>query len=191
MTSKYAGIFKHAMELHFIGQAGREVIASSSSIDPYHCKLTFSPLKIPHMFVNDRGFVTHHATIETSGPNGEGIKSTDVKLTAEKSTANELQVGDVYSMSCKLIASNDSRPDYLYFNGATSANLSSMEEINAEVLNATLNKISVKALGTIVAKETIPASGPGGRDACMITLKLVDIDPLVSLLYLERMASRN
>ncbi|EGG13244.1 uncharacterized protein MELLADRAFT_58310 [Melampsora larici-populina 98AG31] len=129
------------------------------------------------MSLNDDGFVVHHGTIETSGVGNAGIRSTDVNLITTKSTASRIKVGNLYTMKCKLIASNDAKPDYLHVDDSTCVNHGPMAEVSENFLNTTIDKVSFTTRGMVMAIKTMPPTLPGASDGCMITLQSTDIDP--------------
>ncbi|EGG13243.1 uncharacterized protein MELLADRAFT_123950 [Melampsora larici-populina 98AG31] len=156
MSIVNSSILQHPIQLQFIGRAGREFVQTS---------------------LRNRGFVSHTASINTSGLKGNHITSTDVNLTAFNWSQNEINVGDMYSMSCKLIASNDANADHLHFDSATSLDVTSVYPVGENLIRGAVDRVSLTALGTIVGKEIVPgdADHPSG---CTITLKSVDIDPI-------------
>jgi hypothetical protein len=114
------------------------------------------------------------------------ITSTPVKLTTSKFSGTELNSGDAYTMSCKLIASNDAAPDHLHFTAATRLDIDPLggsDDATHKFDSSTIGKILITAYGSITHKEIIRGMRPGEPTACVITLKSVDIDPTVSLTH--------
>ncbi|KAH9813060.1 hypothetical protein DFH28DRAFT_1129012 [Melampsora americana] len=129
----------------------------------------------------NKGFLSHYAAIITSGMNGGSKFANPVFLTAYGSQADALKPGSLYSMNCKLIGTNDGNNDHLHFENANRVNFGSVENIGINVTNEMMDKVSMVALGIIVAKDTVKDPFYKGKSTVVVTVKHTDYDPFTRM----------
>lgn len=103
-----------------------------------------------------------------------------INVTAYGSTAEALVPKNVYSMNCKFIGSNDDRDDHLHFEHSTRINLGPVENFPETFLEELLDKVSIVAMGIVVAREIIRDPAYQSKPTVVVTLKSTDYDPIVS-----------
>lgn len=104
-------------------------------------------------------------------------------MTAYGSTSEALIPKNVYSMNCKFIGSNDDRDDHLHFENSTRINLGPVENFSEAFLEEILDKVSVVAMGIVVAREIIRDPAYQSKPTVVLTLKSTDYDPIVSAVF--------
>ncbi|EGG03065.1 uncharacterized protein MELLADRAFT_65780 [Melampsora larici-populina 98AG31] len=80
------------------------------------------------------------------------MTSISVKLFTKKSDNVQLTTGGLYSMRCKLIATNDLCDDHLHFNSATRIIEPSVPGVTDSVVESPVNRVQITAIGTIIEK---------------------------------------
>jgi hypothetical protein len=106
-----------------------------------------------------------------------------INVTAYGSTSEALIPKNVYSMNCKFIGSNDDRDDHLHFENSTRINLGPVENFSEAFLEEILDKVSVVAMGIVVAREIIRDPAYQSKPTVVLTLKSTDYDPIVSAVF--------
>lgn len=127
-----------------------------------------------------KGFLSHLGTILTSGMNGSDSFSNALYLTSYGPPIDSLIEGSLYSMACKMIGSNDENYDHLHFENSHRINFGSSENLGENVPEDLMDKISMIAMGIIVAIDTVKDPLYKGKTTVIATLKHTDYDPFVS-----------
>ncbi|EGG08772.1 uncharacterized protein MELLADRAFT_104601 [Melampsora larici-populina 98AG31] len=134
--------------------------------------------EIRNLRQNDSGFTTFSAKISIPGATKNAAAIVDVELTTLLKYNIDMNVGDLYTISCKFIASNTPRNDTLHFCKDSCVKLLSAEESGSTFDNNAMGRISMVALGTVVAKEILPNPENESEVSVVLTVKAVDIDPV-------------
>jgi hypothetical protein len=116
----------------------------------------------------------------TSGMNGGASFANGCYLTSYGSQADSLSPGGLYTMTCKLIGTNDKNEDHLHFENCNRINLGSVEQLGINVTTEAMDKVTMVGLGIIVAKDVIKDPLYKGKPTVVATLKHTDYDPFVS-----------
>jgi hypothetical protein len=141
---------------------------------------TLIVLQVAALLTKNKGFISHHAFIATSGMNGGVPFTHPINVTAYGSTSESLVPKNVYSMNCKLIGSNNDRDDHLHFENNNRINLGPAENFPEIFIEELLDKISIVAMGIVVAREIIRDPAYQSKPTVVVTLKSTDYDPIVS-----------
>ncbi|EGG13240.1 helix-turn-helix domain-containing protein [Melampsora larici-populina 98AG31] len=157
MSRSESRTISHPIRVYFTGEAGAEVAALLSK---------------------NKGFISHHASISTSGMNGGEDFANPINVTAYGSTAEALIPQHIYSMSCKFIGSNDERDDHLHFENAHRINWGPTENFPESFCDSLMDKVSIVALGTVVARDIIKDPVYKGKPTVVVTTKSTDYDPI-------------
>lgn len=147
----------HPNRVYFTGEAGTEVAA---------------------LLTQNKGFISHHASITTSGMNGGEMFVNPINVTAYGSTAEALVPQHVYTMSCKFIGTNDERDDHLHFENSARINLGSTDIFPENFCEHLMDKVAIVALGIVVARDIIKDPNYKGKPTVVVTLKSTDYDPI-------------
>ncbi|KAH9814725.1 hypothetical protein DFH28DRAFT_1127230 [Melampsora americana] len=129
----------------------------------------------------NKGFISHHAAIVTSGMNEGTSFSNGLFLTSYGTQADSLVPGGLYGMNCKMIGTNDGNEDHLHFENASRINLGTVENIGINVTSELMDKIGMTALGIIVAKDVIKDPIYNGKPTVIATLKHTNYDPFTRM----------
>ncbi|EGF98839.1 uncharacterized protein MELLADRAFT_95079 [Melampsora larici-populina 98AG31] len=147
----------HPIRVGFLGEAGTQALTKMNG---------------------SKGFISHHASITTSGMNGGAPFENPIQITSYGSQSDTLASKNVYSMNCKLIGTNDSNDDQLHFENANRVNLGSVDKFGNFFVGELIDKITMSALGIVVAREMITDSAFKGKSTVVVTLKSTDYDPI-------------
>ncbi|EGF98211.1 uncharacterized protein MELLADRAFT_96086 [Melampsora larici-populina 98AG31] len=138
----------HTVRVSFMGEAGTEAFARLNGA---------------------KGFISHHASIATTGMNGGTPFKNPIQLSSYGSQADTLIPRNVYAMNCKLIGTNNNTDDQLHFENINRINLGSVNRFGEFFV--------------VYSRDLIQDPAHGGKSTVVITLKHTDYDPLVSALY--------
>ncbi|KAH9806989.1 hypothetical protein DFH28DRAFT_1090363 [Melampsora americana] len=147
----------HPVRISFTGEAGAQALSQMNG---------------------NKGFISHHASIATSGMNGGAPFENPIQITSYGLQAETLLPKHVYSMNCKLIGTNDNTDDQLHFEKVNRINLGSIDKYGDFFVGELVDKISVTALGYVVARNLITDPAYKGKTTVVVTLKHTDYDPI-------------
>lgn len=146
----------HPVRVSFTGEVGAEALTKMNG---------------------NKGFISHHASIATSGMNGGAPFENGIQVTSFGSQADTVNPKNVYSMNCKLIGTNNDTDDHLHFENVNRINLGSVERFGNFFVGELVDKISMTALGIVVARDLITDPVFKGKTTVVVTLKNTDYDP--------------
>ncbi|EGG08615.1 uncharacterized protein MELLADRAFT_84731 [Melampsora larici-populina 98AG31] len=147
----------HPIRVGFMGEAGAQALAKMNG---------------------SKGFISHHASIATSGMTGGAPFENPIQITSYGSQADTLAAKNVYLMNCKLIGTNNSTNDQLHFENANRINLGSVDKFGEFFVGELIDKITISALGYVVGRDLITDPVFKGKSTVVVTLKSTDYDPL-------------
>ncbi|KAH9817692.1 hypothetical protein DFH28DRAFT_1220004 [Melampsora americana] len=150
----------HPCRIHYVGECGEE-----------------GPAPKP---IN-KGFLSHHAAIVTSGMNEGSSFSNGIYLTSYGSQSDSITPGGLYAMTCKMIGTNDKNEDHFHFENSNRFNLGSVEHVGINMTNEAMDKVTMIGLGIIVAKDVIKDPLYKGKPTVIATLKHTDYDPFTRM----------
>ncbi|EGF98025.1 uncharacterized protein MELLADRAFT_69632 [Melampsora larici-populina 98AG31] len=126
--------YTHSTYVHYVGRVGKE---------------DTSPI------LKTRGFTSTRGDIATSGLSHKGLFATAVLLTTPYSLSSPLKRGHFYAITCKLIASNTSTVDHLYYNENRAIDLGVFSGTVTDMLLKVIDKVTVTAHGFITHLHTL------------------------------------
>ncbi|KAH9806907.1 hypothetical protein DFH28DRAFT_1101785 [Melampsora americana] len=132
----------HPCRIHYVGECGEE-----------------GPAPKP---IN-KGFLSHHAAIVTSGMNEGSSFSNGIYLTSYGSQSDSITPGGLS----------------LSFENSNRFNLGSVEHVGINMTNEAMDKVTMIGLGIIVAKDVIKDPLYKGKPTVIATLKHTDYDPFL------------
>ncbi|EGG01929.1 uncharacterized protein MELLADRAFT_110587 [Melampsora larici-populina 98AG31] len=151
-----AGFVRNPIYLHFLGQAG--------------------PLSECDL-IKHSGYKSFHSCIATAGVNGKDPYANAVLLTC-KDTDRSLKADSLYSMTCRLIASNTANFDHLHFTREDILSLGKPRPGAKNCAAKFINKVASTVHGRIFDREILDDSSDDGEYTILLTLKHVDHDPI-------------
>ncbi|EGG11105.1 uncharacterized protein MELLADRAFT_92457 [Melampsora larici-populina 98AG31] len=128
-----------------------------------------------------KGFLSHLAAVLTSGMNGSKPFSNPFYLTSYGPTLDSLVEGSLYGMTCKMIGSNDHNYDHFHFENANRINFGQSATLGENIPEDLIDKITMIAMGVIVAIDTIKDPLYKGKTTVIATLKHTDYDPFTRM----------
>ncbi|EGG12759.1 uncharacterized protein MELLADRAFT_87019 [Melampsora larici-populina 98AG31] len=127
------------------------------------------------------GFVSSHASIATSGMNGGSPFANPIRLTSYGTTTDAVKPNCVYSMTCKLIGTNNDVDDHLHFENSSRIDLGEVAKFSEDFAEDLMDKTVMIALGYVTARETVKDPAYKGKSTVVITLQSQDYDPLTKI----------
>ncbi|EGG05199.1 uncharacterized protein MELLADRAFT_88272 [Melampsora larici-populina 98AG31] len=150
----------HPVRVNFFGQAGVEAAS---------------------LLINSKGFVSSHASIATSGMNGGSPFANPIRLTSYGTTTDAVKPNCVYSMTCKLIGTNNDVDNHLHFENSSRIDLGEVAKFSEDFAEDLMDKTVMIALGYVTARETVKDPAYKGKPTVVITLQSQDYDPLTKI----------
>ncbi|EGF98026.1 uncharacterized protein MELLADRAFT_96240 [Melampsora larici-populina 98AG31] len=147
----------HPIRVGFTGEVGNQALAKMNGA---------------------KGFISHHASIATSGMNGGAPFENPIQITSYGSQAETLAPKNVYTMNCKLIGTNNSTDDQLHFENVNHINLGSVDKFGEFFVGELIDKITKSALGIVFGRDLITDPAFKGKSTVVVTLKSTDYDPI-------------
>ncbi|EGG07989.1 uncharacterized protein MELLADRAFT_85321 [Melampsora larici-populina 98AG31] len=147
----------HPIRVNYFGQAGVEAAS---------------------LHINSKGFISSHASIATSGMNGGAPFANPIRLTSYGSTADAVKPNSVYSMTCKMIGTNNDKDDHLHFENSARIDLGDVARFGESFAEDLMDKTVMIALGYVTARETVKDPLYKGKATVVITLQSQDYDPI-------------
>ncbi|KAH9817691.1 hypothetical protein DFH28DRAFT_926540 [Melampsora americana] len=156
-------VTKYPLSMHFIGHIGRNDYNENNK---------------------ERGMPNSFGTIVTSFQNNH-VKETPILLVALDSAGIGVFTGDICCISGKLIASNTTKLDYLYFTAATKIKIGEKKTMPTNFMDEITNKVALIGLGIILRKSVIEYDIDGFVTKVELILQSVDFDPMVFPIHLH------
>ncbi|EGG08771.1 uncharacterized protein MELLADRAFT_84300 [Melampsora larici-populina 98AG31] len=113
--------------------------------------------------------------------NGSQPFANPLYLTSYGPAIDSLSEGSLYSMTCKMIGSNDHNHNHFHFKNSNRINFGTTEALGNNVPEDLIDKITMIAMGVIVAIDTVKDPLYKGKTTVIATLKHTDYDPFTRM----------